>query len=67
MIVKDTNAIHALKQSQGQNIKITVTRFQVKESCLMTDDCLSSGEVDDEVYNGTDNYCWLCLLDIYFF
>ena len=32
----------------------------------MTDDCLSSVEVDDEVYNGTDNYCELCLLDIYF-
>ena len=50
VIIKDTNAIRALKRSEGQDIKITVTQFGIKDGCMMTDDTMSSVEVDDEVY-----------------
>ena len=49
VIIKDVHAIHALTRNLQQNIKVTVTQFQVKVGCLMTDDVTSSVEVDDEV------------------
>ena len=51
VIIKDTNAIRALKRSEGQDIKITVTQFGIKDGCMMTDDTMSSVEVDDHLMN----------------
>ena len=48
VIVKDVHAIHALTRKLGQDHKLVMILFQVKDGCIMTH-VTSHIEVDDEV------------------